>query len=273
MTDNGMAEIIDEMKRTVTLSLEPQGGRIFAVTSTSTEPSSRYIELKCHLYNESIFQWNEIIIGSDRHSRHNLFADEFGKLSSEDGQEDKIEEEDGWRLSSIPIMISIHKMNKNTEYDEIGFLGYNKKYESDDGLIKNEWPTCNASIYVGENDFETMERGFFEFKEFNYKIGIDVNFSSDCTTSGWGNRVTHWNGLGQLPISRATVVWFREDWSSSFRRRLFPNNTNPTPIETPSREHSELLEATTRIESAISALKTPLWLAVGVALMVLIARH
>jgi hypothetical protein len=266
MSDEVPERPLDVLLRTVSLSLQPQGGRVFAHHATKEKLSRQTIELKCERHDPQIFFGNTIVIGEEVHPRPKLFED------NDEDEEKPVEEETGWRLNTIPIMLSIYEVDEAwlSESAEqrggdplVGQFSYHPRINTDDGVVNDVRPSCSAWIGVGGDTFRMIRDHVLDFTKYDFRIGVDVLFPKEGVENGWTGRTVNWDGDGQLPITSAVAVWTKEDWSSDFRRKERPGPPKEADY-VPPREHVELMEANHRLEATIKAMMTPLWIIAAV---------
>ena len=277
MADEEQESALDVLLRTVTLALHPQGGRVFAHHATINNLDRQTIELKCEHRDPNLFFGKSVVIGDEVHPVPQLFDDE----DDESDTKRPVEEETGWRLGTIPIMLSIFEVDADWLHDSsekhganvlVGQLSYHPRINTDDGAVNDKWPRCTAWVGVGPDTFRLLRDRVLNFQKYDFQIGMDVLFPSGGVENAWKGRTIKWDGNGQLPILSAVAVWTKEDWSSDYRRkeRLGP----PKEAEyVPSREHVELMRATERIEAGLRAVLSPLFIIAFLILVWLIVHR
>jgi hypothetical protein len=278
--DGDKPSALDTMVRTVTLEFTVQGGRVFAHNAEPGKLDRQTIELKCETHGSWLFGDDEVMIGSDKHPVPQLFED-GGEDDEEEGK--SIDEEEGWRLGAISTMVSLYEVDEAWLLDSAGrnegrpILGqfeYHEPIRTADGVVNEKWPKAFAWVGIGSDTFRLIRDRLLTFEKYDFSVGLEVLFPEEAVESNWVGRNVKWDGKGQLRITGATIVWKRNDWSPDYRRkeRLVPEPKPDLPYD-PSREHIEVLEATKRLEGAVSRLATPMWLAAGAIIAFLIFRR
>jgi len=270
---------IDTLVRTVTLEFRVLGGRVFAHNAEHGKLNRQTIELKCEASGSLLFGDDNCVIGNDKHPVPKVFEDE--EREEEEGK--PVEEEEGWRLGTIPTMISLYEVDegwlaesgeRNDGKPILGQFEYHEPIKTDDGVVNEKWPKAFAWVGVGSDTFRLVRDRMLRFEKYDFSLGLEVLFPEGAVECGWIGRNVRWDGKGQLRITGATIVWKREDWSSDHRRKEWLGRE--PEVEQPykaSHEHVEIMDATKRIEAALARLAMPMWLAASAIIAFLIFRH
>jgi hypothetical protein len=276
-TEMGEREL-DKMARTISLNLDPRGGRVFANHATLKDSDPQSIELKCHLDSGFMMFGTEVIIGEDEHPWHDFFADDDDDQA--DRHKDR-EPEKGWRLSSIPVMVTIYKATPDWVCESAaerggetlaGRLSYAPKMNTADGVVSDKWPTCFVWIALGPEVFRLVRDRVINFEKYDFKLGLSVLFPKEAVNSSWTGRTVRWDGKGNLDVESATVVWSKEDWRSDTRQPVVPRQAREAAYVAP-REHVEVLDGQRRIEAGLKALLIPLWALTGAVVTWMVWHH
>lgn len=273
---------LDDLIRDVTQAFYVRGGRVFAHEAEPGKLDKQTIELKCEAEGDfpGLFGTN-IVIGTDKHPRANIVGDDDNE-ANETQADRPVEEEEGWRLETIPTMVSIYAVDeawitesagRNDGEAVRGLLNYHEPVVTNDGMAKNNRPMVTAWVAVGPDTFRLLRDHLLTFKECDFSLGLDLRFPRGIIESRWMGRTVKWDGKGQIPITGMTIVWKREDWSADFRCRKKRSAPATEPVYEPSREQRDILDASARVEAAVSKLLLPLWLIAGAVLAFLIFRR
>lgn len=270
---------LDALSREVTLRLSACGGRVFAHSANTEQLNRSTIELKCWWMDlKNLFSLG-ITIGDEKHEPlHD------GGLADEDDEDDEghfDEEQIGWRLGECPILLSIYEIDEhwlassaanNDGMPVLGRLQYYPRIQTADGVVNDKRPSVTAWTGMGAENFRLIRERLLSGERHDFELGITVEFPPGSVKSGWAGREIHWDGLEALPISSATIVWSRNDWNVDREGRL-NNRPPPEPAYVPPLEHVELLQASSRLETAIGRLVTPLWLTAAAVIAALYLRN
>ena len=139
--------------RTVTLEFTVQGGRVFAHNAAPGSLNRQTIELKCEASCSLLFGDDAVVIGTDKHPIPKLFSDD------EDEKEgNPAEEEEGWRLSTIPTMIGLYEVDdtwlrESAERNEgkpiLGHFEYHEPVRTANGVVNEKWPRYSPGLASG----------------------------------------------------------------------------------------------------------------------------
>lgn len=267
----------ETLLRTVTLEFTVLGGRVFAHNAEPEKLNRQTIELKCEASGSWLFGGDDVVIGNEKHPVPKLFEEEDEDEDDDDGDDEEgaekkpVDEEEGWRLGTIPTMVSLYQVDdgwfaesglRNEGKPILGQFEYHMPIQTPDGVVNEKWPKAFAWVGVGPSTFELIRDRLLQFQNCDFSLGLDVLFPEGAVESGFVGRHVRWDGKGQLRITAATIVWKREDWSSDFRHkeRLGPKREAVVPYEAP-REHVEVMDALRRVEGAVTRLAVPLWMA------------
>lgn len=269
---------LDTILRTIMLEFTPLGGRVFAHHAEPGKLDRQTIELKCDATSSWLSTGGQVVIGTEKHPALQRFEDEADRSDGKDA----VREEEGWRLSTIPTMISVYEMtdklligasNDKKGSKIIGDFSYNERIQTSDGVVNEKWPTVHAWIGVGPDTFLLLRDSLLQFQRFDFSLGLEVCFPPDAVEPSWIGRRVKWDGKERLNVMSAVIVWKREDWSSDYmeKRRIGPEREVVQPYEAP-REHVEVMNAVRRIEGAVARLAVPVWIAAGAIVGFLIFR-
>ena len=274
---SALGQTLDRMLHEVSLKLTPEGGRIFVDNADLDRVDQCSIELKCW-FSPELFSL-DVTIGSEEHPRVKLFEDDEEDTSKE------VETEVGWRLSDVPVMLTLHRVDeawlkgraeKNDGSPVLGHFHYYPRVNTADGVIRDKRPTVTAWMALGADNFALVRSRLLDFKRFDFEIGLTIAFPQGTVDRHeLMGRSVRWDGEGTLPVKSGSIVWRKEDWSPDWHRkeRLIekPQPKAELPYDPP-REHLEAMEVSRRIEAALSKLSTPLWIAVA-ALVAMAVRQ
>lgn len=145
----------------------------------------------------------------------------------------------------------------------IGRLNYWKPLDSGDGVVKDDQGSVTGWVAYGPETYDRIFAGLMS-GDRHMRLGITVRFNE----RGGSEMVPayHWDGNGQLDIVEGNIVVFSEDPEPTEEEEedLFA-------IEQADRGQ-EMLAATKRVEVALMRLSVPLWIAVGVLILLLVFR-
>lgn len=272
----GQSDALETFFNTVSLSLEVYGGRLFAREAAIGGPDRQSIELNCEVGGSWLFG-NEVVIGSDKHPVPPIFDD-----VTDEGE--AVQEEEGWRLSTIPTVLSLYETDEESLKDSaeknggvpvVGRLEYHKAIQTDDGVVNEKYPKVHAWVAIGPDTFRLVRDRLLDFKKYDFSLGLDVVFPVGSVDHGWVGRKTNWDGEGSLAITGTTIVWKREHWNPDVRRlhKIVPSTPKVELPYDPTQEHVELLAGSKRIEEAVSRLLTPLWVLAATVISYVVFRH
>lgn len=275
--DQKLRKPVSDLDRRVTLPLTVYGGRVFAESATPDKVDGGGIELKCWWQDVARIFDLSVVIGNEQHppapSRYDYDEDAAARSKRRE------EEETGWRLSDCPVMLTIHRAEpgyfEGNKADERGgpILGQFKYYapiRASDGVVNDRRPTITAWVGMGGENYRLIRERLLAGEQFDFDVGITARFPEAAVENGWVGRTVHWDGEEPLPITGATVVWRRNDWDADHDRKPSSWRSRQEIEYVPPREHVEVMDVTRRIETALSKLATPLWLAAGAAVLALI---
>lgn len=264
----------DELLREVALSLACEGGRVFVQSATGENLESCTIELKCAWSPRLATMFDETIrIGNSK--RKPMKWDDDGEEIIDEAEE----EETGWSLLDVPVMLTIHSVTSDwiaesaSKNEGTPVLGRFIYYEADESGSAYDRPCVTAWVGLGPTNFNLVRDRLVSTEKPDFEVGLTVRFPRSSIRSSWVGKDVVWDGEGTLPVTGATLVWLRGDWNSESGPE--PRDpVQPVPIrqELP-RDHVELLSSISRLEAAIVKLSTPLWIAVAAAIVaVFLAR-
>lgn len=214
-----------------------------------------------------------VVLGNEKHPVPKEFEDD----EEDDGK--AREQETGWRLTTIPIMLSLYEVNeewlgKSAEPHDgnpvHGQFSYNPRINTDDGVIDDKWPSVSVWVGVGPETFRLVRDRLLRFQKYDFEIGVTVLFPEGSIEKGWMGATVRWEGTGLLPITEATFVWRREDWSVDYKKR--ERLVGPPRDYEPTREHADLLAKLNELHAGMQKITAPLWIAVA-ALVGLFVWH
>ncbi len=276
---SALSSTLDRMKHEVSLTLTPYGGRVFVEHSDTDRVDHSHIELKCW-FSPQLFGLN-VTIGDEVHPRVGFYDDEGDE---EGNEETEVETETGWCLSDVPIMLAIYRVDSNwlsesAERNEgspvLGHFNYYPRVNTSDGVVNDKRPTITAWMGLGAENFALIRQRLLDFKRYDFEIGLTVTFPYGSVESHeFLGRNVSWDGKETLLVKSGVIVWRKEDWSSDYHRKERLVEKKQVKAELPydpPREHLEVVAASGRVENALARLNTPLWIAAG-ALVVLVVR-
>lgn len=280
---------LEALSRDVSLRLSVFGGRVFAHNASLDNLNRSTIELKCWWIDiRNLFSLS-ITVGDEKHKPlrdHRDDADEFDADDDDDdddedrNEEQKDEEQIGWRLGECPIMLSIYEVDerwlsssaeKNNGEPVFGNFTYYPCNQTADGVVNDKRPTVTAWIGMGAENFRLIRERLLGGDRYDFELGITVQFPRGSMHRGWMGREVRWDGKKPIPIRQATLVWMRDDWDADFDKKL-DERPSPEPESVPPCEHAELMQATSRLETALARLVTPLWLTAAAVIFALFLR-
>lgn len=272
MADEDPQTFVSELLREVVLGLACEGGRVFVHSSTVEKLDRSVIELKCTWSPRlsEIFDDESIRIGELKRKPTNWENDD-GEVVGHEG-----EELIGWSLRDIPVMLTIYQLTADwisesaTKNDGTPVLGKLNYYEADTpgvDTLRYERPALNAWVGLGPNNFDMLRNRLVSTEKPDFDLGITVQFPRSSIQSSWTGRDVVWDGKGSLPVTDATLVWMRGDWDSESGLEYRSIVEREPVSKEPPREHVELLSSNKRLETAVTKLATPLWIAVGAAIV------
>jgi hypothetical protein len=271
MADEEPESFIQQMTREVTLKLSAHGGRVFMQSADADDLERCTIELKCSWSPGLIAMLHQSIrIGDENHKPFKWDDDDVEVIDEE------AEDEMGWGLYDCGIMLSVYRVDekwladsaaKNDDKPILGRLNYNPPIQTSDGVVNDQRPSVTAWVGLGHENFRLLRDRLLATDKPDFDLDIAVEFPRGTVESGWVKKTITWDGKGSLPVTNATLVWLRADWNSeSARERRVPRHREPVHREPPP-EHGELLRAMKKLEAAVVKLATPLWIAVGAAIV------
>jgi len=271
----------DDLLSKVTQEFYVRGGRLYAHEAEAAKLDRQTIELKCEAGGSLFGHGSSIVIGDDEHPRANPFDDDDDDGAEETSSDKPVEMEKGWRLETLPTMVSIYPVDEAWIADSAtrhdgkpvrGLLSYHPAIVSAGEAANDKRPMVSAWVAVGPDTFRLLRDELLTFKDYDFSLSLDLRFERANITPNWIGRQVAWSGEGSIAVEGMTVLWKREDWSPDFRRRKARANTKPEPGSEPSREHRDAMDAAARVEAAVTKLTTPLWLILG-ALAALLFFH
>jgi hypothetical protein len=267
---------IDLMVRTVGFSFRPLGGRVRAISATQANPDSFTIELKCE-QSGGFFDGTSCRIGSDRHP-----VPLFNELDDEEAEDKPVEEEDGWRLSTIPIMVTLYEatpawLEENREkvggQALAGRFSYHPIHEDSTVSERHRRPHIGAWLALGPETMRAVRRAMMDFEVNAFSLGLTVQFPKQAILeNGWQGRSIVWDGQGDLPVMDGSIVWTKEDWSPDFfsRERTWKREAVAEVRAEPDTQIADVVAAVRRLDARTRALVTPLWLTAFLAFFALL---
>ena len=277
MADAEVKEFIGAMARNVELELSPSGGRVFVSSASPERLDGTSIELKCSWSSFATLFSLHITIGEEKHL--------VPLLDDEEEDDREREEEIGWRLTNCPIMLTLYPVDekwfsesaaRNDGEPILGRLNYYPPVKTSDGVVNDDRPTVTAWVGIGRDNFNLVREQMLSNEKPTFNIGLSVDFPEGSVEQKTLGRSIQWDGKGQLPVTGATIVWRNNDWSADFdtrksQRRMERRKAELLPPDPPI-EHTQTLNAITRLESAVNKLTTPIWLAAAAAIAALFLR-
>ena len=253
------------------MNLTPHGGRVFVQSASAESIDSCTIELKCTWSPGLLALFDESIrIGADTHKPYK-WNEYFEDVPDEDG-----EDEIGWSLSDCPIMLTLHPVTEKWIEDSAAknagkpILGRFTYYEPDKPAVDpvySKKPLVTAWVGLGPENFRLLRDRLVNTEAPDFELSITVRFPQDSVKSSWTGKDVSWDGSEPLPVTSATIAWMRSDWKNDSRHeRRVLRDAEPIVAE-PSSEHLQLMEKVGTLEAAVRMLATPLWIAVGAALI------
>lgn len=275
---SALGQTLDRMLHEVSLKLTPEGGRVFVDNADSNRLDQCHLELKCW-FSPELFSLT-VTIGDEEHPRVKLFEDD-----EEEDNGKEVETETGWRLSDVPVMLTLYRVDeawlqdsadKNDGSPVLGHFHYYPRVNTADGRINDTRPSVEAWMALGPDNFALVRSRLLDFKRFDFEIGLTVAFPQGTVDRHEiMGRSVKWDGEGTLPVKSGAIVWRKEDWSPDWHRkeRLIEKKQPKAELPyDPPREHLETLEVSRRIEAALGKLTTPLWIAAGALVILIVSR-
>jgi hypothetical protein len=271
-----ISDFLADERRKVSIQFRVDGGRLFTRNAELTNLDPLSIELRCTAIDRHFD--DDVIFGTDSHPVHSPF-----EALDSDGDESKpVKQEVGWSLHSIPTTIMVvqvdeAKISKSAEENDgepiFGKFWFHAPVQTSDGVVNEKWATAHAWVGVGPETFRLVRDQLLRFEQDDFAIGLGIMFPEGTVDRNWVGSVVKWDGKGILPVTGVGIVWQRGHWSSD--KLLPPPVTQQSERlnDQPSREHIELLDASRRIEAAVSRLLAPLWLAAAALLVFIAFRH
>lgn len=262
---------IDKISRQQSLVLRVAGGRLLIENAQPDGVDRSKIELNCW-WSPSLLGMMEdrIRIGDARHKPITWDEDGFEVVDGD------AEDEIGWSLLDCPVELMIHRSedgwladNKARSKDDpiIGRFSYSAPIKTSDGVVNQERPTIHAWIALGPENFKFLRDRLTNTEVPDFDLGITVEFPRGTVETGWVKSTVKWDGKEPLPVTGASFVWKRGEWDSDApRERRWLRKSEPEE-HVPPREHVELLQSVSRLETAVTKLTTPVWIAAVAAVV------